>query len=259
MGWFDEANRERIGEQVAGYFSDPALTWLRAQVASVMWTPPPPKAKPAKKKAAKPVEIAVGCVSTGTILDLDIARPPTREPKGADMRPIDQPCLKCGGMLIYDLQTDSVFCRDCFAKWAAGARHWTKKPLHRRAVTNRCPSCQTKLEDYKPLAAIGYCPTCKRWRFPVPDYRTAGLEENANLRLKAKEDARRAAGLDEVLTGSHSPEEYNAWRERTGRTDLPYVFQPYPKMLYRGDGQTRVVEDATEHERWLKRGWRDTP
>ena len=69
-------------------------------------------------------------------------------------------------------------------------------------------------------------------------------------------------------------EQYNKWRagmmagshgyrhtlkHPAPRDDVPpYVYQEYPRVLYR-NGQTCVVKEATSHNQKLKAGWAETP
>ena len=52
--------------------------------------------------------------------------------------------------------------------------------------------------------------------------------------------------MPELATFSVNPIEY---QDADGnRLDQPrYVYKPYPKMLYRADGATKIVSDAIEH------------
>ena len=63
--------------------------------------------------------------------------------------------------------------------------------------------------------------------------------------------------MPEIVQFTVNPIEYT--NAEGHRLDQPrYVYRPYPKMLYKADGSTKIVQDANEHKRAGKE-WSDIP
>lgn len=63
--------------------------------------------------------------------------------------------------------------------------------------------------------------------------------------------------MPELATFTVNPIEYSD--DKGNRLDQPrYQYKPYPKMLYRANGQTKIVQDANEHKKAGKE-WSDIP
>jgi hypothetical protein len=63
--------------------------------------------------------------------------------------------------------------------------------------------------------------------------------------------------MPELVEFSVSPIEYAD--AQGNRLDVSrYTYKPYPKMLYRADGATKIVQDADEHRKAGKE-WNDIP
>lgn len=63
--------------------------------------------------------------------------------------------------------------------------------------------------------------------------------------------------MPELVEFAKSPIEYQD--EKGNRLDVSrYVYKPYPKMLYRADGATKIVQDADEHKK-VGKEWTDIP